>query len=536
MIVKKVVAKKGTGSFGGLSDYLLDKNNLHKGEKVEFVDFSNCPYTDQEKNLSFIKKMQDLNQRTNSDKTMHLVISFTEGEKPGRETLQNIEEELLKSIGMQDHHRMSVTHVNTNNFHLHIAVNRLDPLTHNLIDPYRDIPKLQKKAEELEEKHNLKKDNHTPNWQLEKDGIKDPTEQQNPKIKDQEIHSGMNSLLSWIKEEALEDIQAVIKDPNASLEDLHKTLADYNLELKPRGNGIVIADKKRNLFIKASDIHRDLSKGKLEKRFGEFKASHITTTPKKKFGKPVNEYWKKYQELSQSKRETKKEELRLEKLSRETLKAGITKKYAEQIQKVQLNPLMNKRDKAGVRKKIYEARSKELKALQVTFAEKRKEIYSRTNQTSFKEYLMELALQGDEKALKELRKQKQEIKPHDNVVMHPDKKESHSIFKTMIDKITKQGNVVYKLSTNSKLIDKGDHLKITIDKDEEAMLKALKMAMAKYGSTLNVQGNLEFKKRVLLVSQKYDLKVNFTDPQMKKILDQHQKQSQTQPTKKGMSR
>ncbi|HEO99651.1 MAG TPA: hypothetical protein ENO02_10175 [Epsilonproteobacteria bacterium] len=536
MIVKKVAAKKGTGSFGGLADYLLDKNNLHKGEKVEFVGFSNCPYQDQEKNLSYIKAMQDLNQRTNSDKTLHLIVSFQEDEKPTIDQLNNIEEELLKSIEMQDHHRMSVTHVNTNNFHLHIAVNRLDPLTNNLIDPYRDIPKLQKKAVELEEKHKLKKDNHTPNWKLEKDGIKDPTEQQNPKIKDQEIHSGVSSLLTWIKEEALEDLKAVLKDPNSSLEDLHKTLAEYNLELKPRGNGIVIADKTRNLFVKASDVHRDLSKGKLEKRFGEFKASHITTTPKKKFGKPVNEYWKKYQELSQSKRETKKEELRLEKLSRETLKTAISKKYADQIQKVQLNPLMNKRDKAGVRKKIYEARSKELKALQVTFAEKRKEIHSRTNQTSYKEYLMELALQGDEGALKELRKQKQEIKPDDTVLMHPDKKESHTIFTTMISKITKQGNAVYKLGGNSTLIDKNDHLKITIDKSEEAMLKALKMAIAKYGNSLNVQGNLEFKKRVLLVSQKYDLKVNFTDPQMKKIQDQLQRQNQTQSTKKGMTR
>lgn len=532
MIVKKV-ASKGSGSFGNLADYILDKSN--DGEKIENISFSNCPYSDIEKNISFIRAMQDLNQRTNSDKTLHLIVSFQEDEKPTIDQLQNIEEELLKSIEMKDHHRLSVTHTNTDNFHLHIAVNRIHPLTNNIVDTFRDIPKLHKKAVELEEKHNLKRDNHIPNWQLEKDGIKKDAAKHG-KPKDIEIHSGMDSLLTWIKEEALEEIKQVLKDPNASLEDLHKTLADYNLELKPRGNGIVIADKTRNLFVKASDVHRDLSKGKLEKRFGEFKASHITTAPKKKFGKPVNEYWKKYQELSQSKRETKKEELRLEKLSRETLKTAISKKYAEHTQKVQLNPLMNKQDKASVRKKIYEARSKELKALQVTFAEKRKEIYSRTNQTSFKEYLMELALQGDEGALKELRKQKQEIKPHDTVVMHPDKKESHSIFKTMINKITKQGNAVYKLGGNSTLIDKGDHLKITADKNEEAMLKALKMAMAKYGSTLNVQGNLEFKKRVLMVSQKYDLKVNFTDPQMKKIQNQHQKQKQTQSTKKGMSR
>ena len=98
------------------------------------------------------------------------------------------------------------------------------------------------------------------------------------KNKDIEIHSGVDSLLTWIKE--------VLKDPKSSLDDLHQVLADYNLELKPKGNGIVIADKTRKLFVKASDVHRDLSKGKLEKRFGEFKTSNITITPRKKYHTP----------------------------------------------------------------------------------------------------------------------------------------------------------------------------------------------------------------------------------------------------------
>jgi hypothetical protein len=43
------------------------------------------------------------------------------------------------------------------------------------------------------------------------------------------------------------------------------------------------------------------------------------------------------------------------------------------------------------------------------------------------------------------------------------------------------------------------------------------MAVAKYGNTLDIQGNLEFKKRVLMVTQKYELKVNFAHPKMQKI-------------------
>ena len=216
--------------------------------------------------------MQSLNQRTTRDKTLHLVVSFPEGEKPTKEQLQNIEQELLKSIGMAEHPRLSVTHTNTANYHLHIAVSRIDPITLNRIDPHRDIPKLHKKAEELEEKYNLIRNNHTPNNLLKKAGLIFDS-QQHTRSKDIEIHSGVSSLLSWIKEEALDNIKEVLKDPKSSLEDLHQVLAGYNLELKPRGNGIVLADKTRKLFVKASDVHRDLSKGKLKKRFGEFKTS-----------------------------------------------------------------------------------------------------------------------------------------------------------------------------------------------------------------------------------------------------------------------
>jgi hypothetical protein len=44
MIVKKIAAKKGTGSFGGLANYILDKS--HDGVKAEEITFSNCPYDD----------------------------------------------------------------------------------------------------------------------------------------------------------------------------------------------------------------------------------------------------------------------------------------------------------------------------------------------------------------------------------------------------------------------------------------------------------------------------------------------------------
>jgi len=543
MIIKQVPSK-GSGSFSGLADYIRDIK--HDGAKIadDYVNVTNCPFSDIESNIKYIENTQALNQRAKSNKTLHVVFSFHPGEKPpSKEILQEMEHEFMKSLGLEDHHRLSVAHGNTDKFHVHIAVSLIHPETLKINTLRQSKKKLNEKAIELEAKYSVKATNHIPNYILEEQGIKkaaatSPTPE---KIKSQEIHSGVDSLLTWIKEEALEDIREVLKDPKSSLEDLHQVLADYNLELKPRGNGIVIADKTRKLFVKASDVHRDLSKGKLTKRFGEFKTSKITTTPKKKFGRPVNEYWKRYQELSTQKRSTKIEELRLEKLARETLRKQIKEKYTAQIQKIKADPLINKRHKAQAQKKVREQRKAELAALTKTFSEKRNEIYSSTKQTSYKEYLMELALSGDEGALKELRKQKQEIKPDDKVLMHPKKKVSHSIFKSFISKITKQGNAVYEVGKNSTVTDKGDHLKLSLEsKSDEAMLQALKMAVAKYGNTLDIQGNIEFKKRVLMVTQKYDLKVNFTDPQMQKIKSEMERdpqtKDQTRNSKKGMSR
>ena len=116
-----------------------------------------------------------------------------------------------------------------------------------------------------------------------------------------------------------------------------------------------------------------------------------------------------------------------------------------QNRRVQADPLINKKDKYHARQKIYAAKKAEFTALKETFATKRKEIYSRTKQISYKEYLVEEALKGDVGALQQLSKQKQTIKPDDNALHHPEKKVKYNIFKSMISNITKQGNTVYEL-------------------------------------------------------------------------------------------
>jgi hypothetical protein len=239
VIAKQVDKKISKGSFKGLADYILDRT--HDGAKVEEYEFTNCPFDAVDDNIQFIQETQK-DSRSEKNKTMHIIVSFPEGEKPSKEILKDIEKELMRTLGMEEHQRLSVTHTNTNNFHMHIAINKIHPISKHIINPYQSKKKINNKAAELEVKHKLQKTNHTPNDIRKEAGIIFEDMQYN-KSKDIEIHSGVDSLLTWMKEEVLGDIKEVLKDPKSSLEDLHQVLADYNLELKPRGNGIVIADK-----------------------------------------------------------------------------------------------------------------------------------------------------------------------------------------------------------------------------------------------------------------------------------------------------
>ena len=524
MIVKQV-SSKGKGSFQALAAYLLDFKN--DGDKVEDYAFSNCPFEQIEENISFIKQMQELNQMVNSDKSLHLVVSFQEDEFPTKEVLADIEMELLKSLNMQEHHRLSVSHKNTNNFHLHIAVNRLNPHTNLLVDPWKSKMKLQKKAEELEEKHKLKKDNHpvqviTDEKVFLEEGANDSKTKEH-QYKDQEIHSGMKNLLTWIKEEALDEIVELIHNPKSDYKDLHDLLAKYNLELNSRANGLVIGDKSRKLFVKASDVHRSLSKGNLEKRFGAFYKYESLVKAQKRFGKPKSFLWENYQKLMEQRKRDKKSELLLEKESRLALRESIKLKYKEQLELLKSNNSIPSNLKYQHRQIIYAHQKAELQELSERFAQKRKRIHKQYRLYSYKEYLLEKALEGDEKALEGLRRTTMTFKANENILRHPKGKINHQLWESLKVQITKEGKAVYAVEGEGKIIDTGAYLKITVEDNDRAILTSLQMAKKKYGDVLDVQGSIEFKKRLMMVNERYEMNVQFTDKAMKRVQEQENK-------------
>lgn len=106
--------------------------------------------------------VQRLNKRAVTNKTYHYVVSFPEGEQPSRAVLENIEEVLSGALGYAKHQRLMAVHRDTQNLHMHVVVNRVNPDTFKVLGTAWDHYILQRAADELEAIHGLKKENHQP--------------------------------------------------------------------------------------------------------------------------------------------------------------------------------------------------------------------------------------------------------------------------------------------------------------------------------------------------------------------------------------
>ena len=146
-------------SWTRLNAYILD--TAHQGEKVAWARATNCQTDDSGWAVKEILATQARNTRSRGDKNYHLVVSFPEGERPTREQIEDIEDRLCAALGFEEHQRVSAVHQNTDNWHLHVAINKVHPRTFRNIEPFRDHYRLQEACAELEIRHGLTREPHT---------------------------------------------------------------------------------------------------------------------------------------------------------------------------------------------------------------------------------------------------------------------------------------------------------------------------------------------------------------------------------------
>jgi hypothetical protein len=199
------------------------------------------------------------------NKTYHLLVSFRPGdqEKLSAEALKDIEAEFAAALGLSDHQRVAGTHINTDNFHMHVAYNLVNPHTLKMAYPRHDFRALARTARALEQKYGLAID---PGMT---DGKERGREGLSRQAQDYERHTWQQSFQRYMLENKVEILAGIEKAQDWRA--LHEGLIAHGVTLRKRANGLVFVEARESKqAMKASAFDRSTSKPALEKRLGPF--------------------------------------------------------------------------------------------------------------------------------------------------------------------------------------------------------------------------------------------------------------------------
>lgn len=498
MIAKHVPMRSvGKSDFAGLVRYITDAQS--KDHRLGHVQVTNCDAYSVRDSITEVLATQYANTRAESDKTYHLIVSFRAGEQPSADTLKAIEERICAGLGYAEHQRVSAVHNDTDNLHVHIAINKIHPTRHTIHEPYYPHRTLAELCEVLERDYNLERDNHIPNQR----GAA-------ARAADMERHAGVESLVGWIKRECLEEIRGA-----TSWAELHQVMRDNGLELRARGNGLVI-EAGDGTTVKASTLARDLSKPALEKRLGGFEAApERQDAPKRSYQKgPVRlridttELYARYKDAQKGLTAARAEALAEAKRRKDRAVEDAKKKAGAKRTAIKLLT-----DGRLTKKLLYAQVSAslgaDLDAIRKHYDQERAKHYQGFQRQPWADWLKQQATQGNAEALAALRARDAAQGLKGNTIEGQGRpRPGHA---PIVDNITKQGTIIYRAGL-SAVRDDGDRLQVSREADRDGVQAALRMAMEKYGERITVTGSPEFKAQIIRAAADAQLPITFTDP------------------------
>ena len=276
MIAKKI-GRRCKDNFGRLAEYIADAPE--KGEKLAGLWTVNCgdDETDLDLAVAGIEATQTLNTRSGIDKTYHLLISFRPGERPSLEEMRDIERNFTEALGFGEHQRVAGGHDDTNNFHIHVAINKVHPETLAVHTPWNDYKALEKTCRALERKYGLYVDLGKTDY----GGYRKFRDVASPAARDFEAHTWRQSFQNQVLDDRERIAMAAGKARD--WQGLHKALGKLDLEIVQRGNGLVLRRAGGREAVKASLVDRSLSGEQLKERLGPFEAAAAKPKPRRRY-------------------------------------------------------------------------------------------------------------------------------------------------------------------------------------------------------------------------------------------------------------
>ncbi|MCD8233386.1 MAG: relaxase/mobilization nuclease domain-containing protein [Cloacibacillus porcorum] len=152
----------GKSSFRNLVKYILAPDDDQKTLYTNSRGFE-IPIGNVNELVNEMESTADLNKRI-GDPVFHGILSFREGEVPTKEQIDEAVDIYLKELNLEGCQCFYGVHQNTGNYHIHLCVNRVDPVSHKAILPANG---LWKKADERASR----RIELAQGWEIEDSGI-----------------------------------------------------------------------------------------------------------------------------------------------------------------------------------------------------------------------------------------------------------------------------------------------------------------------------------------------------------------------------
>lgn len=502
MIARKITKRKSQpSSYAALVRYIC--NGHGKEERVGVIRITNSPAQTPADLAMAVVLTQLRNDRARSDKTYHLLLSFPPGEQLPPEVLAQIEHRLCDALGFGEHQRISAVHHDTDDLHVHVAINKIHPTRFTIHSPGRDFRILAQTCLQLEAEFGLIATNHEPGKTVG-EGRAD----------DMARIGGLEPLRDYVRRTCPGLAKA------ASWQAVHDELGAAGLTIKPAKGGLVILDGQER-GVKASTVSRDLSKDRLEARLGPFTAAADggpaarqvyspapSTMPGRTPRVDTRELYARYTA-----------ECAAGKAVRAASSAALNEEVRAQLALVkgqnELQREMIRLAPAGGARAALRAtqaatyRAALAKVLAAKKAEREK-LRSGARAMGWLEWLQDQALAGDTQALAALR-DRARAKPGPTAGLEA----GEGGAPLAADSVTKTGVVIYR-TAEATVRDDGERLHVSRGVQDKGLLVALQIAKQRHGGVLKVAGNPAFQARVARLAALTDPTIRFADPALER--------------------
>ena len=592
--------KDGISSFSTLQKYLttlVDPQTSEISERGQIMISSSLLSADTAAlEMTAVAKM---NPRCR-DAVLHYILSWHEEETPSEEKWQQAVQYAMKELrdrrgaSLRYHQYLAVAHNDTENFHVHVMVNRVHPETYRANAPAWLHRSLDKVCRELENQYGWKEDHGLYQWdKTQNKAVKTPgrvleqwRQQQEGtgrtatgKTAKMEHYHDSETLETYCKAEPAKRLNFLMKQNKDTLswQAIHTELARFGLILhKAEKGGFTVSDSEGEQHVKASKAFRTMFSGKQaqtwrKQMLGEFAppALEIFSLSQNPFARYEKHASKRDPHMRQLRKEERRQ-VRQELLARYTEEKSVFEKGSlprfEQNkrtftalmkesaailknQKKQIRASHKSRDakqiKTGIAIFEHEERCDELKT-------KIREAKAKSRFISRDEWIAQEAQKGDEAAIAYLRgqhyarqrKKKEEereedcsIRPQAEGQFDP-KAQDFGNLKWVVDRET--GVVEYRSRDRTMFVDTGPRIDIRVDASDEAILAALKLARSKYGKGIEATGAEDMLQRIAEVVVKNRLDIQFTDfymqERVKEVRERMQAEVIRQKTKEAERR